>query len=87
MVSEGSYSNAESTTSEAHEITSLAGQPLEKFAFIHPVLERFAAIDEDHGHLVGELASQFIVRVHVDLTPLKAAAALQFRQCLFNDLA
>jgi hypothetical protein len=87
MISEGPYSNAESTASEAHEIPSLAGEPLEKFALIHPVLERFAAIDEDDGHLVGELAPQFIVRVHVDLTPLKAASALQFRQCLFNDLA
>jgi hypothetical protein len=87
MVSEDPFGNAESTTSEAHEIPSLVGEPPQKFPLIHPVLERFTAIDEDYGHLVGELAPQFIVRVHVDLTPLKAASALQFRQCLFNDLA
>jgi hypothetical protein len=77
MVSEDPFGNAESTTSEAHEIPSLVGEPPQKFPLI----------DEDYGHLVGELAPQFIVRVHVDLTPLKAASALQFRQCLFNDLA
>ena len=33
-----------------------AGQLLQKFLLVEPVLEGFAAVDEDYGDFVGELA-------------------------------
>ena len=51
------------------------------------VLESFAAIDEDDWDLVGELAAELIIAVDVDLLPGESAAAMQFGECLFDDLA
>ncbi len=55
--------------------------------FVHVVLEGFAAIDEDDGDLVGELAAELVVGVHVDFLPVEAAAAVELGQSFFDDLA
>jgi hypothetical protein len=65
----------------------LAGQLAEEFAFVHVILEGFAAVDEDDGHFVGELATQFIVAIHVDVLPAKTAAPLQLGESFLDDFA
>jgi hypothetical protein len=65
----------------------LVGQLAKEFALVHAVLESFAAIDEDHGNFIGELAAQFFVRVNVNFPPSEAGLALQFDQAFFDDLA
>ena len=64
-----------------------AGEFAEEVGFVHAVLEGFAAIDEDDGDLVGELAAELFVGVYVDVLPGEAAAAMQFGEGLFDDLA
>jgi hypothetical protein len=66
---------------------TLAGQLAQEFAFVHVVLEGFAAVDEDYGNLIGELAAQLIVAIDVDGAPGEAAAALQFGERFLDDLA
>jgi len=51
------------------------------------VLEGFAAVDEDYGDFVGELAAELVVGVYVDVVPRKAAAAVEFGEGLFDDFA
>ena len=65
----------------------LTRQFSEKFLLVHAVLEGFAAIDEDHGDFVVELAAQFVVGVHVNLTPDKASAARELGETFFYNLA
>jgi len=55
--------------------------------FVHAVLEGLAAIDEDDGDFVGELAAQLLVTVHVNFLPGKASAPMQLVQAFFDDLA
>ena len=64
-----------------------AGEFAEEVGLVHPVLEGFAAVDEDDGDLVGELAAELFVGVHVDVLPVEAAAAMQFGERLFHDFA
>jgi len=64
-----------------------AGELAEEVGFVHAVLEGFAAVDEDYGDLVGELAAQLFVGVHVDVLPGEAAAAMEFGEGLFDDFA
>jgi hypothetical protein len=66
---------------------TLTGQFLEEFLFVHAVLEGLAAVDEDDGDLVVVLAAQFGVGVDVYLSPLEAAALMEFDEALLNDLA
>jgi hypothetical protein len=54
--------------------TELAGQLAEEFAFVHAVLEGFAAVDEDYGDFVRELAAELLVGVDVDFLPAEQAA-------------
>jgi hypothetical protein len=68
-------------------IFGLAGELTEEFPFIHAVLESFAAVDEDDGNLVGELAAELIVGVDVHFLPAEQAAAFQLDQTLLDDLA
>jgi hypothetical protein len=65
----------------------LAGQLAQEFAFVHVVLEGFAAIDEDYRDLIGELAAQLIIAIDVDVAPGEAAAALELGERFLNDLA
>ena len=51
------------------------------------VLEGLAAVDENDGHFIGELAAELVVGVHVDVLPGEAAAALQSGEGLFDDFA
>jgi hypothetical protein len=64
-----------------------AGEFAEEVGLVHAVFEGFAAIDEDDGDLVGELAAELFVGVHVDVLPGEAAAAMQFGEGLFDDFA
>ena len=59
----------------------------QKFTLVHAVLEGFAAVDEDDGNFVGELAAQLIVGVDVHVPPGEAATALELGERLFHDLA
>ena len=64
-----------------------SGKLAQEVGFVHAVLEGFAAVDEDDGDFVGELAAQLVVAVDVDVLPGEAAAAVQFGEGLFDDLA
>ena len=64
-----------------------AGQFAEEVGFVHAVLEGFAAVDEDYGDFVGELAAELIVAVYVDVLPVEAAAAREFGEVFFHDFA
>jgi hypothetical protein len=55
--------------------------------FVHAVLEGFAAVDENDGNFVGELAAQLLVGVHVDFLPGEAAPAMELNQGFLHDLA
>lgn len=67
--------------------TSLAGEFAQKLLLGHPVFEGFTAVNEDHGDFVGELAAELIVGVDIHFAPGKAAAAMNFADGLFHDLA
>src|ERR1039458_1110013 len=64
-----------------------SAQFAQEFLLIHAVFKRFAAIDEDHGDLVGIEAADFRVRVYIDFAPGKAAMLLQLDDALFDDFA
>ena len=55
--------------------------------FVHAVFECFAAIDEDYGDFVGELAAELVVGVYVDFLPVETAPAMELGQGFFDDLA
>ena len=55
--------------------------------FVHAVFEGFTAVDEDYGDFVGELAAELVVGIDVDFLPVEAAAAMQFGEGFFDDLA
>lgn len=61
------------------------GETAQEFLLVHAIFESLAAFDEDDGNLVGELAAQLLVGIHVDLVPGEAAAALQLGQRLLDD--
>jgi hypothetical protein len=54
---------------------------------VHAIFEGFAAVDEDDGDFVGELAAELVVGVDVDFLPDKATAAVEFGERFFDDLA
>jgi hypothetical protein len=64
-----------------------ACQFLKKFLLVQPILEGFAAIDEDYGDFVGELAAETVVGFNINFAPTEATAALQFGEFLFHDFA
>src|SRR5215472_7676738 len=64
-----------------------AGQFLQELLLIQPVLECFAAVDEDDRDFVGELAAQLVIGLHVHFAPAEAAPALQFGELFFYDFA
>lgn len=51
------------------------------------VLEGFAAVDEDDGNLVSELAAKLIISVDVNFLPIEAAMSLELAQALLDDFA
>jgi hypothetical protein len=55
--------------------------------FVHAVFEGFAAVDEDDGDLVGELAAELVVGVDVDFLPSEPAPTMKFGESFFDDLA
>jgi hypothetical protein len=63
------------------------GQLAEEVGFVHAVFEGFAAVDEDDGDFVSELAAELVVAVDVDVLPGEAAAAMEFGEGFFDDLA
>jgi hypothetical protein len=66
---------------------ALAGQLLQEFLLVQPVLERLPAINENHRDFVRKLAAEQIIGFHVNFAPLKAASALQFREFFLHDFA
>lgn len=65
----------------------LAGQFTQEIAFVHVILKGFAAVDEDDGNLVSELAAELVVAVDIYLLPVETAMAMELVQALFDDLA
>ena len=63
------------------------GQLAQEVAFVHAIFEGFAAVDEDYGDLVGELAAELFVGVDIDFLPAEQAAALKLYQTFFHDFA
>jgi len=66
---------------------NLVSQLTQKFFFIHAVLERLSAIDENHGNLIVKLAPKFVVGVDVDFPPNESTAAREFGKALLYNLA
>lgn len=65
----------------------LGAQLAQEFLFIHAILERFAAVNENYGDLVVIEAAGLGVGVHVDFSPGEAATFVQLDQALFDDFA
>ena len=65
----------------------LAGELAQEIGFVHVIFEGFAAVDEDNWDFVGELAAELVVAVDVDFLPGESAAAVEFGERFFNDLA
>src|SRR5579862_7559927 len=63
-----------------------AGQFAEEFALVHVVFEGLVAVDKYHWDFIGKSAAQFVVAFHVNLSPGKPAAAVQFSQRFLDDL-
>jgi hypothetical protein len=59
----------------------------QEFLLVHAVLEGFAAVDEDDGNFVVELAAKFGVQVNVNFMPGEAAAARKLGKAFFDNLA
>jgi hypothetical protein len=55
--------------------------------FVHAVFEGFAAVDEDDGDFVGELAAELVVGVNVDFLQVESASAMEFGQRLLYNFA
>jgi len=65
----------------------LAGEFAQEFAFVHAVLEGFAAIDEYDGDFVVVLAAEFLIGVDIDLAPSEGAVARKFGETFLDDFA
>ena len=59
-------------------------QLAEELPLVHAVLKGLAAVDEDHGDFVIELAADFAIGVHIDFSPSESAPARKFGQALFH---
>jgi hypothetical protein len=55
--------------------------------FVHAVFEGFAAVDENDGDFVGELAAELVVGVNVDFLQIESAPSMEFGQRLLNNFA
>ena len=65
----------------------LTGQFPQEFLLVEAVFEGFAAVDEDDGDFVGELAAQAFVGVNVHFAPAEATPALEFGELFLHDFA
>jgi hypothetical protein len=63
---------------------ALASEFPQKLLLVHAVLEGLAAINEDDGDFVVELAAEFRVHVNVDVSPREAAPARKLGEALFD---
>jgi hypothetical protein len=63
------------------------GELAQELTFVHAVLEGFAAVDEDDGHLVGVLAAKLVVGIDVHFLPAEQAAALELDEAFLDDFA
>ena len=62
-------------------------QPSKKFLLVHAVLEGLASVDEHNGDFVVELASQFVIAIHVYFLPCEPPAPREFGQAFFYHFA
>jgi hypothetical protein len=89
-VSVGSHENADFRLRKEFVLIrtrGLAGELAQELAFVHAVLERLAAVNEDDWDFIGELTAQRVVAIHVDFFPVEQAATLKLDQAFFYDLA
>ena len=66
---------------------ALAGKLSEELLLVHVILEGLAAVDEDHGNFIVELATEIKVAVDINFVPGEASAAGQFCEALLYDFA
>jgi hypothetical protein len=65
----------------------LADQLPEKLLLVHVILEGLAAVDEDHGNFIVELAAEFEVGVDVDFLPDEPSTAGEFGETFLHHFA
>jgi hypothetical protein len=80
------FQNLEPTPQDCKEI-ELAGKLAKKLALVHAVLEGFAAVDEDDGNFIVELAANFVIGINVDFTPGEAPMAGKLDETFLDDFA
>jgi hypothetical protein len=66
---------------------SSTSQLPQEFLLVHAVLEGLAAIDEDDGDFVVELAAKFGIKVNVNFVPGEATAARKLAETFFYYFA
>ena len=64
----------------------LAGELAQELALVHAVFEGLAAIDEDYGNFIIELAAEVGVGIDVDFLPGESPAPGEFGQALLDYL-
>ena len=65
----------------------LAGQLAQELLLVKAVFEGLAAVDEDDGYLVGELAAKLVVGIDVHFLPAEQATALELDEAFLDDFA
>src|SRR5580765_8159598 len=66
---------------------ALTGQLAQEVVLVHAIFESFAAINEDDGDFITELAAQAVVGVHVHFAPGEAATAMELGESFLDDFA
>jgi len=64
-----------------------ACQLAQELLFVHPVLEDFSAVNENHRNFVVERPTEFGVRVDVDFAPSETAPTRELAEALLDDFA
>ena len=75
------------TTRQGSRELRLTDQLTQKLPLVHPVLEGFPAINEDHWNFIVVLTAEFGVGVDVDLAPDEAAPARQLGKTFLHHFA
>jgi hypothetical protein len=72
---------------DSTELPSSRAQATQKFALIHPVFERFFAVNEHDWNFVRELPPKLLVRIDIHAAPGESTTSVQLLQALFDDVA
>jgi hypothetical protein len=65
----------------------LAGEFPEEFLFVHRILERFAAVDEDNRNFVVKLSAEFDIGIHVNFAPRESSPARKLGEAFLHHFA